>query len=504
MKPFGKKTALDDVSLQEKVTAPSSVILNEEDINKIATLKDSNKNVKRETKPSDNSSENNTDLNGLLLDTKLQETKILIFNDLIDAVELSQLTNMVDEEVRDEISDVVSEIIVMRQLILSASEQRQVIESICDDVLGLGPLEPLMNQDDISDIMVNHSGKIYIERNGKIELTEITFRDNAQLMNICQRIVTAVGRRVDEASPICDARLMDGSRVNVIARPLAIDGAALTIRKFQKQKLTLDDLVFYGSVSKQCAQLLEVIGACRLNILVSGGTGSGKTTLLNCLTNYIDTGERVITCEDAAELQLKNPHVVRLETRPPNIEGSGEISMRDLVKNCLRMRPDRIIVGEVRGPEALDLLNAMGTGHDGSMGTVHSNSPSEACTRMETLCMMGETKIPADAIRRMVGSTIDLIVQCSRYHDGGRRTSHISEVLGVDQYGRYIVRDIFRWVQTGKDPETKKLIGEMVPCGYIPTFYGQFVSNNLDIKKSMFKPPEWVVPQLLAERKKAA
>ena len=359
MKSFGKKTALDEVSLEDKVTVQSPIIVNEKNNSKATTHSDLDKNIKRAVSAPDNSSETKTSLDSLLLDTKLQETKILIFNDLIDAVELSQLTNMADEEVRDEISDVVSEIIVMRQLILSATEQRQVIESICDDVLGLGPLEPLMNQDDISDIMVNHSGKIYIERNGKIELTEITFRDNAQLMNICQRIVTAVGRRVDEASPICDARLMDGSRVNVIARPLAIDGAALTIRKFQKQKLTLDNLVSYGSVSKQCAQLLEVIGACRLNILVSGGTGSGKTTLLNCLTNYIDSGERVITCEDAAELQLKNPHVVRLETRPPNIEGSGEISMRDLVKNCLRMRPDRIIVGEVRGSEAFDLLQAM-------------------------------------------------------------------------------------------------------------------------------------------------
>ena len=469
MKPFGKKTALDDVSLQEKVTGPSSVILNEEDINKIASLKDLNKNVKRETKPSDNSSENNTDLNGLLLDTKLQETKILIFNDLIDAVELSQLTNMVDEEVRDEISDVVSEIIVMRQLILSASEQRQVIESICDDVLGLGPLEPLMNQDDISDIMVNHSGKIYIERNGKIELTEITFRDNAQLMNICQRIVTAVGRRVDEASPICDARLMDGSRVNVIARPLAIDGAALTIRKFQKQKLTLDDLVSYGSVSKQCAQLLEVIGACRLNILVSGGTGSGKTTLLNCLTNYIDTGERVITCEDAAELQLKNPHVVRLETRPPNIEGSGEISMRDLVKNCLRMRPDRIIVGEVRGSEAFDLLQAMNTGHDGSMGTVHANNPRESISRIENMIAMGGFNLPSRILREQISSAVNIIVQATRLRDGSRKITHVTEVIGMEE-DIITLQDLFTF-EIEREDENGKLIGKHVYSGLRPSFW---------------------------------
>jgi pilus assembly protein CpaF len=480
MKPFGKKTALDDVSLQEKVTAPSSVILNEEDINKIATLKDSNKNVKRETKPSDNSSENNTDLNGLLLDTKLQETKILIFNDLIDAVELSQLTNMVDEEVRDEISDVVSEIIVMRQLILSASEQRQVIESICDDVLGLGPLEPLMNQDDISDIMVNHSGKIYIERNGKIELTEITFRDNAQLMNICQRIVTAVGRRVDEASPICDARLMDGSRVNVIARPLAIDGAALTIRKFQKQKLTLDDLVSYGSVSKQCAQLLEVIGACRLNILVSGGTGSGKTTLLNCLTNYIDTGERVITCEDAAELQLKNPHVVRLETRPPNIEGSGEISMRDLVKNCLRMRPDRIIVGEVRGSEAFDLLQAMNTGHDGSMGTVHANNPRESISRIENMIAMGGFNLPSRILREQISSAVNIIVQATRLRDGSRKITHVTEVIGMEE-DIITLQDLFTF-EIEREDENGKLIGKHVYSGLRPSFWDKARYFGLESK----------------------
>ncbi|MBT5428364.1 MAG: CpaF family protein [Rhodospirillaceae bacterium] len=480
MKPFGKKTALDDVSLQEKVTAPSSVILNEEDINKIATLKDSNKNVKRETKPSDNSSENNTDLNGLLLDTKLQETKILIFNDLIDAVELSQLTNMVDEEVRDEISDVVSEIIVMRQLILSASEQRQVIESICDDVLGLGPLEPLMNQDDISDIMVNHSGKIYIERNGKIELTEITFRDNAQLMNICQRIVTAVGRRVDEASPICDARLMDGSRVNVIARPLAIDGAALTIRKFQKQKLTLDDLVFYGSVSKQCAQLLEVIGACRLNILVSGGTGSGKTTLLNCLTNYIDTGERVITCEDAAELQLKNPHVVRLETRPPNIEGSGEITMRDLVKNCLRMRPDRIIVGEVRGSEAFDLLQAMNTGHDGSMGTVHANNPRESISRIENMIAMGGFNLPSRILREQISSAVNIIVQATRLRDGSRKITHVTEVIGMEE-DIITLQDLFTF-EIEREDENGKLIGKHVYSGLRPSFWDKARYFGLESK----------------------
>ena len=476
MTTFGKKTPLNEVSSAQNATGalrdiqPKNPIVLTEEIRNSSHIENSIADKSNEAStPISTPKEGKTDLDGLLLDTKLQETKILIFNDLIDAVELSQLTGMETEEVRDEISDVVSEIIVMRQLILSASEQKQVIESICDDVLGLGPLEPLMNQDDISDIMVNHSGKIYIERNGKIELTEITFRDNAQLMNVCQRIVTAVGRRVDEASPICDARLMDGSRVNVIARPLAIDGAALTIRKFQKQKLTLDDLVSFGSVSKQCAQLLEVIGACRLNILVSGGTGSGKTTLLNCLTNYISGGERVITCEDAAELQLKNPHVVRLETRPANIEGSGEITMRDLVKNCLRMRPDRIIVGEVRGSEAFDLLQAMNTGHDGSMGTVHANNPRESISRIENMIAMSGFNLPSRILREQISSAVNIIVQASRLRDGSRKITHVTEVIGME--GDVItLQDLFTF-EIEKEDEDGKLIGKHLYSGLRPSFW---------------------------------
>ena len=265
---------------------------------------------------------------------------------------------------------------------MSIAEQEHLLQDICNDVLGYGPLEPLLARDDIADIMVNGANRVFIEVGGKVQLTNIRFRDNAQLMNICQRIVSQVGRRVDESSPICDARLLDGSRVNVIAPPLSLDGATLTIRKFKKDKLTLEDLVKFGSISPDAARVLQVIGRCRCNVLISGGTGSGKTTLLNCMTAYIDAEERVITCEDAAELQLQQPHVVRLETRPPNLEGQGMISMRDLVRNCLRMRPERIIVGEVRGPEAFDLLQAMNTGHDGSMGTLHANSPREAMSRL--------------------------------------------------------------------------------------------------------------------------
>jgi pilus assembly protein CpaF len=273
-------------------------------------------------------------------------------------------------------------------------------------------------------------------------------------MNICQRIVSQVGRRVDEASPICDARLADGSRVNVIAPPLAIDGAALTIRKFKKDKLTLDQLTRFGAISPAGAEILKIIGRVRCNVVISGGTGSGKTTLLNCMTNYIDADERVITCEDAAELQLQQPHVVRLETRPPNLEGTGQVTMRDLVKNCLRMRPERIIVGEVRGPEAFDLLQAMNTGHDGSMGTLHANSPREALSRIESMITMGGYSLPSRTIREMVTSSIDVIVQAARLRDGSRRITHITEVMGME--GDVIVtQDLFVYDLLGEDAQGK-------------------------------------------------
>ena len=306
------------------------------------------------------------------------ETKATIFNALFETIDVSALAGMQPDKAREEIRMIVDEIIAIRNVRLSVAEQNQLITEICDDILGYGPLEPLLARDDIADIMVNGAKHVFIETNGKMEKTNIRFRDNQQLMNICQRIVSQVGRRVDEASPICDARLLDGSRVNVIGPPLAIDGPALTIRKFKKDSLRLGDLVNFKSISPAGARVLEIIGACQCNIIISGGTGSGKTTLLNCLTSFIHPDERVITCEDSAELQLQQPHVVRLETRPPNLEGKGKVTMTDLVKNCLRMRPERIIVGEVRGPEAFDLLQAMNTGHDGSMGTLHANSPREA------------------------------------------------------------------------------------------------------------------------------
>ena len=379
------------------------------------------------------------------------DLKTQIFGALIDTIDLSQLSKMDMDQAREEIRDIVNDIITVKNVVMSIAEQEELLEDICNDVLGYGPLEPLLARDDISDIMVNGADSIFIEVKGKVEETEVRFRDNSQLLNICQRIVSQVGRRVDESSPICDARLPDGSRVNVIAPPLSIDGPALTIRKFKKDKLTLDQLVQYGTITPEGATILQIIGRVRCNVLISGGTGSGKTTLLNCLTRYIDADERVITCEDAAELQLQQPHVVRLETRPANIEGEGEVSMRDLVKNCLRMRPERIIVGEVRGPEAFDLLQAMNTGHDGSMGTLHANSPREALSRIESMITMGGFSLPSKTLREMIVSSIDVIVQASRLRDGSRRITHISEVLGMEG-DVVITQDLFIYDILGEDP----------------------------------------------------
>ncbi|MCW2306519.1 CpaF family protein [Rhodobium gokarnense] len=386
------------------------------------------------------------------------DVKTLIFSALIDTIDLSQLAKLDVESAREEIRDVVSEIIALKNVVMSIAEQEDLLEDICNDVLGYGPLEPLLARDDIADIMVNGAECTYIEVNGKVKPTDVRFRDNQQLMNICQRIVSQVGRRVDEASPICDARLPDGSRVNVIAPPLAIDGPALTIRKFKKDKLTLDQLVRFGSITQEGATLLQIIGRVRCNVIISGGTGSGKTTLLNCLTRYIDADERIITCEDSAELQLQQPHVVRLETRPPNLEGEGEITMRDLVKNCLRMRPERIIVGEVRGTEVFDLLQAMNTGHDGSMGTIHSNSPRECLSRMESMIAMGGFNLPTKTVREMIVSSVDIVVQAARLRDGSRRITHVTEVLGME--GEVIItQDIFVYDMMGEDA-TGKIIGQ--------------------------------------------
>lgn len=386
------------------------------------------------------------------------DVKTTVFNALIDTIDLTQLAKLDAAAAREEIRDIVSEIIQIKSVVMSIAEQEELLEDICNDVLGYGPLEPLLARDDIADIMVNGAERTFIEVDGKVTLSNIRFADNAQLMNICQRIVSQVGRRVDESSPICDARLPDGSRVNVIAPPLAIDGPALTIRKFKKDRLRLEQLEKFGSISPAGRRILEIIGRVRCNIIVSGGTGSGKTTLLNCMSAPIDKDERIITCEDSAELQLQQPHVVRLETRPPNLEGEGTITMRDLVKNCLRMRPERIIVGEVRGPEAFDLLQAMNTGHDGSMGTLHANSPREAISRMESMIMMGGFTLPTKTIREMITGSVDIIVQAARLRDGSRKITHITEVVGMEEEV-VTLQNIMVYEILGQDEATGKIIG---------------------------------------------
>jgi pilus assembly protein CpaF len=373
-----------------------------------------------------------------------------LFSALVDQIDLPALSKLDPEQARVEIAAILTEIIDERQIGVASADRARIVTDIANQVLGYGPLQPLLDRDDIADIMVNGAGRVFIEVNGKTEETDVRFDSDEQLLNICQRIVSAVGRRVDESSPICDARLPDGSRVNVIAPPLAIDGPTLTIRKFKRDKLTLDHLVRFRSINPEGAEILRVIGRVRCNVLISGGTGSGKTTLLNCLTASIDADERIVTCEDSAELQLQQPHVVRLETRPRNLEGEGEVTMRDLVKNCLRMRPERIIVGEVRGPEAFDLLQAMNTGHDGSMGTLHANSPREALSRLESMISMGGFSLPAKTVREMMVSSIDVIVQAARLRDGRRAITHITEVVGME--GDVITtQDLFLYEITGED-----------------------------------------------------
>jgi pilus assembly protein CpaF len=397
---------------------------------------------------------------------------------LMEHIDPAAAADLPRPELAEQVGEVVGELLVQEKVNLNLREQRDLVSLLLDDMLGLGPLEPLLSDESISDIMVNGPQQVYVEQNGKLTLTDVTFRDNQHLMNVAQRIVTAVGRRVDETTPICDARLVDGSRVNVIAPPLAIDGASISIRKFTKDKITLDKMLDFGSITPPLAKLLKIAGACRLNILISGGTGSGKTTMLNALSKMVDKGERVVTIEDAAELQLQQPHVVRLETRPPNLEGQGEITMRDLVKNALRMRPDRIILGEIRGGEAIDMLQAMNTGHDGSMGTIHANRPREGLTRLENMVNMAGLHLPAKAIREQIAGSLDMIVQVQRMRDGGRRTTHVTEVVGME--GDVITtQDLFTYQFTGED-EAGKLVGEFTSTGVRPHFLTKAEYFGLD------------------------
>lgn len=387
---------------------------------------------------------------------------------LLERIDVAKANQMSRADLALQITDIVAEILGDEKIQLNKSEQRDLVTSLLNDMLGLGPLEPLLADKSVNDIMVNGAKQVYVERNGKLELTDVTFRDNAHVMNIAQRIVSAVGRRIDETSPLVDARLADGSRVNIIIPPLAIDGPTISIRKFSEKKITLDVMAAQANLSEAMARTLKIAARCRLNILISGGTGSGKTTLLNALSQMIDHGERIVTIEDAAELQLQQPHVVRLETHPRNLEGEGEINQTELVKNALRMRPDRIILGEIRAGEALDMLQAMNTGHDGSLGTIHANNPREALTRLENMVAMSGVKLPNEAVRNQVAGALDMIVQISRMRDGVRRIVQITELIGME--GEVVTtQDLFNFNFTGEDGDGN-LVGEFEASGLRPAF----------------------------------
>jgi pilus assembly protein CpaF len=372
----------------------------------------------------------------------------------------------------------VKELLVETKIQLNFVEQRELVDSLVADMLGLGPLEPLIADETVNDIMVNGPKQVYVERRGKLELTDVQFRDDQHLMNVATKIVTRVGRRIDEARPLVDARLPDGSRVNIIIPPLALDGASISIRKFSKKSITLDTMAAGGSISPAMATVLKIASRCRLNILISGGTGSGKTTLLNALSRMIDSAERTVTIEDAAELQLQQPHVVRLETRTANLEGTGEITMRDLLKNALRMRPDRIIIGECRGEEALDMLQAMNTGHDGSMSTIHANTPREALTRLENMIGMAGINLPSKAVRTQIASAVHMICQVNRMRDGHRRVTHLMEVVGME--GDIITtQELFTYQFQGEGSDGK-LRGAFQSSGIRPAFLPRAEYFGLD------------------------
>jgi pilus assembly protein CpaF len=397
---------------------------------------------------------------------------------VMSRIDLAAAVSLPRKELVRQLEGLVAELLVEHRLQLNRPEQGDLVYQLVNDMMGLGPLEPLLEDESITDIMINGPKQIYIERHGKLDLTSITFEDNTHLINICNRIVSRIGRRVDESSPICDARLLDGSRVNIIIPPLAIDGASVSIRKFGKRQIGFDQMAQQGNISPAMATMLRIAARCRLNLIVSGGTGSGKTTMLNALSGMIDNGERVVTIEDAAELRMQQPHVVRLETRPSNLEGNGEVGMRDLVKNALRMRPDRIILGEVRGPEAIDLLQAMNTGHDGSMGTLHANRPREALTRLENMVTMGVASLPPKAIRTQIAGSLQLIVQISRMRDGVRRVTHITEVMGME--GDVIItQDLFTYEFKGETADGK-LAGAFKSSGLRPYFLPRAAYYGLD------------------------
>lgn len=404
---------------------------------------------------------------------------------LLEELDLGKINEDIDmEAIKQQIVTLIETLLKEEGVPLGFNDKKKLIEELIDDIAGLGPIEPLLRDPTVNDVLVNGPKRVYVERKGVLEKTDVVFDDEAHLMRVITRITSRVGRRVDESSPMVDARLKDGSRVNAIILPLSIDGAALSIRKFSEKKIVLDDLVKFGAITESMCEMLKICVICRMNIIVSGGTGSGKTTFLNALSRFIPATERVVTIEDAAELQLQRDHVVRLETRPPNLEGKGEIAQRDLVKNALRMRPERIILGEIRAGEALDLLQAMNTGHDGSMGTLHANSTRDAFSRLETMCLMSGLELPQRAIREQIASAVNLICQLNRFSDGSRRVTQISEVTGMEN-SVITTQDIFVFEQKGVD-ENGKVKGAFKPCGVRPVCSKRLEAMGYKLPPNMF------------------
>ena len=416
---------------------------------------------------------------------EFENLKRRIHSKLVDKLDMSRVGDLAGDVLRREIRLVVEHLCDTEDTLLNRNERERLVDEVLDETFGLGPLELLLKDATISDILINGPKNIYVERRGKMERTNVSFRDNTHLMQIIDRIVSSVGRRVDESSPMVDARLRDGSRVNVIIPPLALRGPTVTIRKFAKEALTSDDLLRFGSVTQDMITFLRACVRARLNLVVSGGTGSGKTTTLNILSGFIPEDERIVTIEDAAELQLRQEHVVTLETRPANVEGRGRVTIRDLVINALRMRPDRIVVGECRGGEALDMLQAMNTGHDGSLTTLHANNPSDCISRLETLVLMAGAELPSRAIREQIGSAINLIVHQSRLRDGSRRVTSITEILGAED-GHVALQELFSFRQTGIDPDTGRVLGETSATGVLPRALDTLKAEGEMVPESIF------------------
>ena len=418
------------------------------------------------------------------LDARENEWKRRTYQKLLEIMDLSLINTIPEEQARNQISEIASRVLNDDSAPLSQEQRRRVIRTIQDEVMGLGPLEMLLADSSISDILVNGPKSVYVERKGRLELTDVTFHDDDHLINIIDRIVSAVGRRIDESSPMVDARLADGSRVNAIIPPLALDGPMLSIRRFAVERLSMDSLVELGTVTESAAQGLNAIVKARLNVIVSGGTGAGKTTLLTIMSGFIPIDQRIVTIEDSAELQLQQPHVVRLETRPPNIEGKGEITQRDLVRNSLRMRPERIVLGEVRGGEALDMLQAMNTGHDGSLTTVHANTPRDALSRIETMVAMTGINFPPKTLRAQIASAVNVVLQIERQEDGRRRLSSISEINGME--GDVItMSELFRFEREGIDEEGN-VLGELRSTGIVPAFQKPLKRRGIDLPIEVF------------------